>query len=93
YLADPDLLVLDEATSSVDPAMESRLRRALAGLARGRTTVTIAHRLYTAEAADEILVFDAGRVAQCGSHDELVAEPGVYQRLHGSWSRGQSAGT
>lgn len=93
YLADPDLLVLDEATSAIDPGTEARLRRALAGLSRGRTTVTIAHRMFTAEAADEILVFDAGRLVQRGSHDELLAQPGVYQRLQASWRRGQSTGT
>ena len=60
-LADPDLLVLDEATSAVDPALEMRIGRALERLTRGRTSVTIAHRLSTAEKADEVLVFDAGR--------------------------------
>jgi ABC-type multidrug transport system fused ATPase/permease subunit len=64
YVANPDLLVLDEATSAVDPATEARLQRALEGLTRGRTALAIAHRLSTAEAADEILVFDAGRIVQ-----------------------------
>ena len=73
YLADPDLLVLDEATSAVDPATEVRLQRALEGVTRGRTAVSIAHRLSTAEAADEVLVFDAGRIVQRGPHAELVA--------------------
>ena len=85
YLADPDLLVLDEATSAVDPATEVRLQRALDGLTRGRTSVTIAHRLSTAEAADLVVVVDAGRVVQLGSHRELVAQDGVYGRLHASW--------
>lgn len=89
YVADPDLLVLDEATSAVDPATEVRLQRALAGLTEGRTTVTIAHRLSTAEAADAILVFDAGRLVEHGTHAELVAAGGVYSRLHRSWRRGQ----
>ncbi len=88
YVANPDLLVLDEATSAVDPATELRLQRALAGLATGRTTITIAHRLSTAEAADEVVVFDAGRVVQRGPHAQLVAEGGVYGRLHASWTRG-----
>jgi ATP-binding cassette subfamily B protein len=85
YVADPDLLVLDEATSAVDPATEVRLARALDSLTRGRTTLTIAHRLSTAEAADEVLVVDRGVVVQRGSHAELVAVPGVYADLHASW--------
>jgi ATP-binding cassette, subfamily B, bacterial len=90
YVADPDLLVLDEATSAVDPATELRLQRALAGLITGRTTVTIAHRLSTAEAADEVLVFDGGRLVQRGRHRDLVREAGVYARLHRSWVAGTS---
>ncbi|MEW9548595.1 ABC transporter ATP-binding protein [Nonomuraea sp. NPDC050783] len=85
YLADPDLLLLDEATSAVDPATEVRLARALEGVTRGRTAVSIAHRLSTAENADEVLVFDAGRLVQRGSHAELVRQPGVYADLHASW--------
>jgi len=87
YVADPDLLVLDEATSAVDPATEVRLSRALDSLTRGRTTLTIAHRLSSAEAADEVLVVDRGRVVQRGPHAELVAVPGVYADLHASWVR------
>ncbi|WP_119729859.1 ABC transporter ATP-binding protein [Thermomonospora amylolytica] len=85
YLADPDLLVLDEATSAVDPATEVRLQRALDGVTRGRTAISIAHRLSTAQAADEVLVFDRGRLVQRGPHSELVALPGVYADLHASW--------
>ena len=85
YLADPDLLVLDEATSAVDPATEVRLQRALDSLTRGRTTLAIAHRLSTAEAADEVLVVDAGVVVQRGPHADLVREDGVYAALHASW--------
>ncbi|MEU5865759.1 ABC transporter ATP-binding protein [Nonomuraea sp. NPDC047529] len=85
YLADPDLLLLDEATSAVDPATEVRLARALEGVTRGRTAVSIAHRLSTAENADEVLVFDAGRLVQRGPHAELVSRPGVYAGLHASW--------
>lgn len=88
YLANPDLLVLDEATSAVDPATEVRLQRALSGLTVGRTTVTIAHRLSTAEAADRVLVFDEGELVQDGPHEALVAEPGVYAHLHDSWQAG-----
>jgi ABC-type multidrug transport system fused ATPase/permease subunit len=85
YIADPDLLVLDEATSAVDPATEVRIQRALDGVTRGRTAISIAHRLSTAEAADEVIVFDAGRIVQRGPHAELVARPGVYADLHASW--------
>ncbi|MBA2317480.1 MAG: ABC transporter ATP-binding protein [Euzebyales bacterium] len=89
YVANPDLLVLDEATSAVDPATEVRLQRALEGLTRGRTALAIAHRLSTAESADRVLVFDRGRIVQDGTHAELIATPGAYQRLHASWtSRG-----
>ncbi|PRX98521.1 ABC transporter ATP-binding protein [Allonocardiopsis opalescens] len=89
YLADPDLLVLDEATSAVDPATEVRLQRAIEGLTRGRTTVSIAHRLSTAQAADEVIVFDRGRVVQRGPHRELAGRPGVYAALNASWTRQQ----
>jgi putative ABC transport system ATP-binding protein len=85
HLADPDVLVLDEATSAVDPALEMRIGRALERLMAGRTSITIAHRLSTAENADEVIVFDRGRVVQRGPHDRLVAEEGVYARLHASW--------
>ena len=86
YVADPDLLVLDEATSAVDPATEVRLQRALDAVTRGRTTVTIAHRLSTAQAADEVIVVDKGRVVQRGPHAELVRDPdSVYARLYASW--------
>ncbi|MER7544189.1 ABC transporter ATP-binding protein [Actinomadura sp.] len=86
YIADPDLLVLDEATSAVDPATEVRIQRALDGVTRGRTAIAIAHRLSTAEAADEVIVFEAGRVVQRGPHAVLAAEPGVYADLHASWT-------
>jgi putative ABC transport system ATP-binding protein len=90
YVADPDLLVLDEATSAVDPATERRLTRALDTLTNGRTTLTIAHRLSTAERADDVLVVEAGRVAQRGTHAELVDAEGPYARLHASWRRSSS---
>ena len=85
HLADPDLLVLDEATSAVDPALEMRIGRALERLMSGRTSVTIAHRLSTAENADEVIVVDRGRVVQRGPHRELVGQEGVYAGLHSSW--------
>ncbi|MEX2424206.1 MAG: ABC transporter ATP-binding protein [Acidimicrobiia bacterium] len=87
-IADPELLVLDEATSAVDPATEVRISRALNQLTAGRTVVTIAHRLSTAEAADRILVFDEGHLVEDGPHRELVSAGGVYARLHESWQRG-----
>jgi putative ABC transport system ATP-binding protein len=91
YVADPDLLVLDEATSAVDPATEQRLTRALDTLTSGRTTLTIAHRLSTAERADEILVVDSGHVVQRGTHAQLLDAAGPYAGLHASWRR-SSAG-
>jgi putative ABC transport system ATP-binding protein len=85
-LGDPGLLILDEATSAVDPATERRITEALRRVSHGRTTVTIAHRLSTAEAADHVFVFDAGRLVQQGTHAELVAtDEGVYAGLHASW--------
>lgn len=84
-LADPGLLILDEATSAVDPETERALAVALGKLAEGRTTVSIAHRLSTAEAADLVVVFDAGRIVQVGHHAELVEQGGVYGRLYESW--------
>ncbi|MEV0458939.1 ABC transporter ATP-binding protein [Catellatospora methionotrophica] len=86
YVADPDLLVLDEATSAVDPATEVRLQRTLDAVTRGRTTVAIAHRLSTAQAADEVIVVDKGVVIQRGPHDELLTLPdSVYAKLYASW--------
>ncbi|MEU8069970.1 MULTISPECIES: ABC transporter ATP-binding protein [unclassified Micromonospora] len=86
YVADPDLLVLDEATSAVDPATEVRLQRTLDAVTRGRTTLAIAHRLSTAQAADEVIVVDRGRIVQRGPHEELVRDPdSVYALLYASW--------
>jgi ABC-type multidrug transport system fused ATPase/permease subunit len=84
-LADPGLLVLDEATSAVDPETDQALTLALRRLAEGRTLISVAHRLATAEAADIVLVFDRGRLAEQGSHDELVAGGGIYAGLHRAW--------
>ena len=84
-VADPGLLVLDEATSSVDPETEQALAAALARLAAGRTLISVAHRLSTAERADLVLVFDDGRIVEQGPHDWLVSAGGVYERLHRSW--------
>lgn len=84
-LADPGLLILDEATSAVDPRTERALTTALHRLAEGRTTISVAHRLSTAEQADLVLVFDAGVLVERGSHDELVALGGRYSDLYRSW--------
>jgi ATP-binding cassette subfamily B protein len=87
WIAGPDLLVLDEATSAVDPALEVSLRRAIERLTAGRTSITIAHRLSTAEAADEILVFDHGGLVERGSHSELISVGGVYSKLYADWNK------
>ena len=87
-LADPGLLILDEATSAVDPETEITLERAMERLAAGRTTVSVAHRLSTAERADLVLVFSNGLIVESGSHDALVALGGVYAGLHASWLGG-----
>jgi len=92
-LADPAFLVLDEATSAVDPQTELRATRALERLLDGRTSVTIAHRLSTAENADRVLVFDAGRLVEDGPHHDLVKADGVYARLHASWVAQASLGS
>ena len=84
-LSDPGLLILDEATSAVDPETERALAVALARLSEGRTVVSIAHRLSTAEAAELVLVFDAGRIVERGHHDQLVARGGTYARMYDSW--------
>jgi ATP-binding cassette subfamily B protein len=84
-IAGPGLLILDEATSAVDPETERALGEALERLSHGRTTVTIAHRLSTAEDAEQVLVFDRGRIVERGVHAELVAAGGVYASLYQSW--------
>lgn len=85
YLCDPDVLILDEATSAVDPATEVRISRALEALMRGRTAVVIAHRLSTAERADLVAVMNHGELVEFGSHSELVNAGGAYERLHRAW--------
>ena len=91
-LVDPAVLVLDEATSSVDALTEVRLSRALEKLASGRTTIAIAHRLSTAARADRVLVLDHGRLVQDGSHAELVQREGAYARMYEAWVNATSAG-
>jgi ATP-binding cassette, subfamily B, bacterial len=92
-MGDPGLLILDEATSAVDPETERALTTALVRLARGRTTLTIAHRLSTAEAADLVLVFDEGRLIERGTHAELAVARGRYAELYESWLGNTQDGT
>jgi ATP-binding cassette subfamily B multidrug efflux pump len=81
-LADPAILILDEATSSVDTRTEAHIQRAMLSLMEGRTTFVIAHRLSTIREADEILVINGGRIIERGTHDELLAARGFYYELH-----------
>jgi ATP-binding cassette subfamily B protein len=85
-LANPTVLVLDEATSSLDPGTEAVVEGAMAALMRDRTVVIIAHRLSTAERADRVAVIDGGRLVEQGTHDELVAAEGRYAALFASWA-------
>jgi len=91
WIADPSLLVLDEATSAVDPSLEVQIRRAIEFLTSGRTSVTIAHRLSTAEASDRVLVFDAGEIVEDGTHTALVEYGGVYAAMHADWEGATSS--
>lgn len=84
-LADPHTLVLDEATSLLDPRAARHLERSLSAVLEGRTVLAIAHRLHTAHDADRVAVVDGGRITELGSHDELVAEGGAYAALWESW--------
>jgi ABC-type multidrug transport system fused ATPase/permease subunit len=84
-LADPHTLVLDEATSLIDPRAARHLESSLAAVLEGRTVIAIAHRLYTAHDADRVAVVEDGRITELGSHDELVARQGSYAALWNSW--------
>ncbi len=84
-LADPHTLVLDEATSLIDPRAARHMERSLAAVLEGRTVIAIAHRLYTAHDADRVAVVEDGRITELGSHDELVARQGSYAALWTSW--------
>ena len=84
-LLDPHTLVLDEATSLLDPRAARHLERSLNAVLDGRTVVAIAHRLHTAHDADRVAVLDGGRITEIGPHDELVAAGGEYAKLWHSW--------
>jgi ATP-binding cassette subfamily B protein len=90
-LADPTLLVLDEATSNLDPGTELTVEHALERLMEGRTVVVIAHRLSTAARADRVAVVDDGRVAELGTHEELLRREGRYASLYAAWMAAPSA--
>jgi ATP-binding cassette subfamily B protein len=90
-LADPAVIVLDEATSSLDPATEVAVETALSAVAEGRTVITIAHRLSTAQRADRVAVMEHGRLVEIASHDELVEQGERYARLWASWQAGLAA--
>jgi ABC-type multidrug transport system fused ATPase/permease subunit len=86
FLADPAVLILDEATSSLDPGTEALVERAVQTLLSTRTSMVVAHRLSTAEHADRILLVDGGRVVEDGRHDVLVAQDGMYAKLYRQWA-------
>ena len=86
-LIDPRILILDEATSSVDTTTEKEIQKALDNLVRGRTTIAIAHRLSTLRKADRLVVLDRGQIVEQGPHEELMAREGAYYRLYQAQAR------
>ncbi|RAE79155.1 ABC transporter ATP-binding protein, partial [Burkholderia multivorans] len=91
FLADPSLLILDEATSSVDTRTELLVQQAMAALRTDRTSFVIAHRLSTIRDADTILVMENGAIVEQGTHEELLAAEGAYHRLYMTQFRGEDA--
>ena len=87
-LKDPRILILDEATSSLDTTSERLVQSALEPLMKGRTTIAIAHRLSTILSADVIFVMDRGRIVEQGTHDELLARGGLYAKVYDQQFRG-----
>jgi ABC-type multidrug transport system fused ATPase/permease subunit len=90
-LADPRILILDEATSNVDVRTEKTIEKGLERLLQGRTAIVIAHRLSTIRRAGKIVVLEEGKIAEQGTHDELIAAGGAYARLYGAWSESSAA--
>ncbi len=89
-LENPSILILDEATASVDPFTETRIQEALEKTIEGRTSIVIAHRLWTVRHVDRIIVLDHGKIVEEGNHDQLIALNGVYAQLYNTYFRHQS---
>ncbi|CAB4674861.1 unannotated protein [freshwater metagenome] len=86
-LADPTVLVLDEATSNLDPGTELEVERALEALTQGRTVIVVAHRLSTAQRCDRVAVVADGQILEIGTHDDLVSRGDAYAALFAAWTR------